>query len=48
MAGLDFNHQPTTFEQMMLVDDSYDKQLVANCHPLGRVNPTPAGNTTSW
>jgi pyruvate/2-oxoglutarate dehydrogenase complex dihydrolipoamide dehydrogenase (E3) component len=43
MAGLDFNHQPTTFEQMMLVDDPYDKQLIENCHPSKWTNPTPGG-----
>ncbi|MBI2533506.1 MAG: FAD-containing oxidoreductase, partial [Deltaproteobacteria bacterium] len=37
---LDPNHKPTSFDEMMLVDDAHDKQ---NCHPPGWVNPTPAG-----
>jgi pyruvate/2-oxoglutarate dehydrogenase complex dihydrolipoamide dehydrogenase (E3) component/uncharacterized membrane protein YdjX (TVP38/TMEM64 family) len=40
---LDANHKPTPINEMMLVDDVHDKQLVENCHPLGWVNPTPAG-----
>jgi pyruvate/2-oxoglutarate dehydrogenase complex dihydrolipoamide dehydrogenase (E3) component/uncharacterized membrane protein YdjX (TVP38/TMEM64 family) len=43
MSRLDLNHQPTTFEQMMLVDDPHDKQLIENCHPPKWTNPTPAG-----
>ncbi|HYT54234.1 MAG TPA: FAD-containing oxidoreductase [Verrucomicrobiae bacterium] len=43
MPRLDSSHEPTLFNQMLLVDDPYDQQLIANCHPLGRVNPTPAG-----
>src|SRR5881628_632066 len=31
------------FDEMMLVDDPYDKRLIENCHPSGWVNPTPAG-----
>ncbi len=42
-ARLDTNHRPTTFDKMMLVDDAYDKQLIENCHPTKRINPTPAG-----
>jgi pyruvate/2-oxoglutarate dehydrogenase complex dihydrolipoamide dehydrogenase (E3) component/uncharacterized membrane protein YdjX (TVP38/TMEM64 family) len=42
-ARLDPNHQPTTFDKMMLVDDRHDKQLIENCHPTGRLNPEPAG-----
>jgi pyruvate/2-oxoglutarate dehydrogenase complex dihydrolipoamide dehydrogenase (E3) component len=30
-------------ERMMLADDPYDRQLIANCHPPQWVNPTPAG-----
>jgi pyruvate/2-oxoglutarate dehydrogenase complex dihydrolipoamide dehydrogenase (E3) component/uncharacterized membrane protein YdjX (TVP38/TMEM64 family) len=43
MSRLDLDHQPTTFEQMMLVDDPHDKQLIENCHPPKWTNPTPAG-----
>jgi pyruvate/2-oxoglutarate dehydrogenase complex dihydrolipoamide dehydrogenase (E3) component/uncharacterized membrane protein YdjX (TVP38/TMEM64 family) len=43
MPPLQSDHQPTTFEQMMLVDDAYDKQLIENCHPPRWVNPTPSG-----
>ena len=43
MARLDIHHQPTTFDQMMLVDDPYDKQLIENCHPPKWTNPIPAG-----
>src|SRR3989442_15445844 len=31
------------FDEMMLVDDPYDKRLIENCHPSRWVNPTPAG-----
>jgi pyruvate/2-oxoglutarate dehydrogenase complex dihydrolipoamide dehydrogenase (E3) component/uncharacterized membrane protein YdjX (TVP38/TMEM64 family) len=40
---LDLNHKPASFEEMMLVDDAYDKQLIENCHPLRWVNPAPSG-----
>ena len=43
MSRLDLDHKPTTFEQMMLVDDPHDKQLIENCHPPKWTNPTPAG-----
>jgi pyruvate/2-oxoglutarate dehydrogenase complex dihydrolipoamide dehydrogenase (E3) component/uncharacterized membrane protein YdjX (TVP38/TMEM64 family) len=43
MPPLQVDHQPTTFEQMMLVDDPHDKQLIENCHPPKWTNPTPAG-----
>jgi uncharacterized membrane protein YdjX (TVP38/TMEM64 family) len=43
IANLDVNHRPTTFDRMMLVDDAHDKQLIENCHPAKRMNPTPAG-----
>lgn len=36
-------HEPTSFDQMMLVDDPYDKQLIENCHPPRWVNPSPVG-----
>jgi pyruvate/2-oxoglutarate dehydrogenase complex dihydrolipoamide dehydrogenase (E3) component len=36
-------HEPTSIDQMMLVDDPYDKQLIENCHPPRWVNPTPSG-----
>ena len=37
------NYKPMPFDEMMLVDDPYDKRLIENCHPSGWVNPTPAG-----
>ncbi|HWH78540.1 MAG TPA: VTT domain-containing protein, partial [Candidatus Binatus sp.] len=40
---LDGNFAPTKFDQMLLVDDTYDQQLIENCHPRQRINPTPAG-----
>ncbi|MBM2804261.1 MAG: mercuric reductase, partial [Deltaproteobacteria bacterium] len=43
MARLDTNHRPTTFDKMMLVNDPHDKQLIENCHPTKRINPTPVG-----
>jgi len=42
MARLDDNHRPTTFDKMMLTDDAHDRQLIENCHPANRTNPTPA------
>jgi pyruvate/2-oxoglutarate dehydrogenase complex dihydrolipoamide dehydrogenase (E3) component/uncharacterized membrane protein YdjX (TVP38/TMEM64 family) len=42
VARLDTNYRPTTFDKMMLVDDAHDKQLIENCHPANRLNPTPA------
>ncbi len=40
---LDANHRPTTFDKMMLLNDAHDQQLIENCHPANRINPTPAG-----
>ena len=40
---LDDDFAPLPFTKMMLTGDSHDRQLVANCHPPGRVNPTPPG-----
>jgi pyruvate/2-oxoglutarate dehydrogenase complex dihydrolipoamide dehydrogenase (E3) component/uncharacterized membrane protein YdjX (TVP38/TMEM64 family) len=40
---LDANHQPVSFEKMVLVDDEHDRRLIENCHPPRWVNPTPAG-----
>src|SRR5205807_1600845 len=37
------NYKPMSFDEMMLVDDPYDKALIENCHPSRWVNPTPAG-----
>jgi pyruvate/2-oxoglutarate dehydrogenase complex dihydrolipoamide dehydrogenase (E3) component len=39
---LDANHQPASFEKMMLVDDEHDRRLIENCHPPRWVNPAPA------
>src|SRR5262249_4687496 len=41
--GLDNEHKPPAIDKMMLVDDAYDKQLIANCRPPRWVNPTPSG-----
>ena len=40
---LDTNYRPTSYEEMMIVDDRHDKQLIENCHPSHWVNPVPAG-----
>jgi pyruvate/2-oxoglutarate dehydrogenase complex dihydrolipoamide dehydrogenase (E3) component/uncharacterized membrane protein YdjX (TVP38/TMEM64 family) len=40
---LDDNFQPTRFDKMVLTGDAHDRQLIENCHPSGRVNPTPSG-----
>jgi pyruvate/2-oxoglutarate dehydrogenase complex dihydrolipoamide dehydrogenase (E3) component/uncharacterized membrane protein YdjX (TVP38/TMEM64 family) len=40
---LDDTRKPTPIDEMMLVDDPYDKQLIENCHPPRWINPTPAG-----
>ena len=40
---LDRNHKPTSFEEMMIVDDAHDRQLIENCHPPRWVNPMPPG-----
>ncbi|HEY7556516.1 MAG TPA: FAD-containing oxidoreductase [Candidatus Binatia bacterium] len=40
---LDPNHKPASFDEMMLVEDDYDRQLIENCHPPHWVNPTPNG-----
>ena len=42
MPRLDAHHKPTMLDQMMLVDDSHDKQLIENCHPPKRPNPAAA------
>ena len=39
---LDANHQPIAYDKMVLPGDPHDNQLIENCHPHGRVNPTPA------
>lgn len=40
---LDPNHKPTSYEEMMIVDDAHDKQLIENCHPPHWMNPKPSG-----
>jgi pyruvate/2-oxoglutarate dehydrogenase complex dihydrolipoamide dehydrogenase (E3) component/uncharacterized membrane protein YdjX (TVP38/TMEM64 family) len=40
---LDANHQPASFDKMLLVDDAHDRRVIDNCHPPQWVNPTPAG-----
>jgi pyruvate/2-oxoglutarate dehydrogenase complex dihydrolipoamide dehydrogenase (E3) component/uncharacterized membrane protein YdjX (TVP38/TMEM64 family) len=37
------DHRPTSFEEMVLVDDAHDKNLIENCHPPRWVNPMAAG-----
>jgi len=39
----DNEHKPPAIDKMMLVDDAYDKQLIAHCRPPRWVNPTPSG-----
>lgn len=34
---------PTPYQDMMLVDDRYDRQLIENCHPANWTNPTAGG-----
>jgi pyruvate/2-oxoglutarate dehydrogenase complex dihydrolipoamide dehydrogenase (E3) component/uncharacterized membrane protein YdjX (TVP38/TMEM64 family) len=41
--NLDSSYKPTSYEEMVIVDDAYDKQLIENCHPPHWVNPMPAG-----
>jgi pyruvate/2-oxoglutarate dehydrogenase complex dihydrolipoamide dehydrogenase (E3) component/uncharacterized membrane protein YdjX (TVP38/TMEM64 family) len=40
---LDPDHKPTSYEKMVTIDDPYDQQLIANCHPRQWVNPIPSG-----
>jgi pyruvate/2-oxoglutarate dehydrogenase complex dihydrolipoamide dehydrogenase (E3) component/uncharacterized membrane protein YdjX (TVP38/TMEM64 family) len=40
---LDSDHKPTSYEEMMIVDDAHDRRLIENCHPSHWVNPMPAG-----
>ena len=40
---LDSDHKPTSYEEMMIVDDAHDRRLIENCHPPHWVNPMPAG-----
>jgi pyruvate/2-oxoglutarate dehydrogenase complex dihydrolipoamide dehydrogenase (E3) component/uncharacterized membrane protein YdjX (TVP38/TMEM64 family) len=40
---LDSDHKPTSYEEMMIVDDVHDRQLIENCHPPHWTNPMPAG-----
>ncbi|HEX6175324.1 MAG TPA: FAD-containing oxidoreductase [Candidatus Binatia bacterium] len=39
---LNTNHQPASFETMVLIDDEHDRRLIENCHPPRWVNPAPA------
>jgi pyruvate/2-oxoglutarate dehydrogenase complex dihydrolipoamide dehydrogenase (E3) component/uncharacterized membrane protein YdjX (TVP38/TMEM64 family) len=38
----DPNYRPAALDEMTIAGDSYDQQLIDNCHPPGWVNPTPA------
>ncbi len=40
---LDPDHEPTSYEEMMLVEDVHDKQLIENCHPSRWTNPIATG-----
>jgi pyruvate/2-oxoglutarate dehydrogenase complex dihydrolipoamide dehydrogenase (E3) component/uncharacterized membrane protein YdjX (TVP38/TMEM64 family) len=40
---LEESFQPTPFDKMVLPSDRHDKKLIENCHPPGRLNPTPLG-----
>jgi pyruvate/2-oxoglutarate dehydrogenase complex dihydrolipoamide dehydrogenase (E3) component/uncharacterized membrane protein YdjX (TVP38/TMEM64 family) len=42
MPRFDLQHEPTPYTKMVLPDDAHDKQLLENCRPLRRDNPTPA------
>jgi pyruvate/2-oxoglutarate dehydrogenase complex dihydrolipoamide dehydrogenase (E3) component/uncharacterized membrane protein YdjX (TVP38/TMEM64 family) len=39
----DPNYRPVALDEMTIAGDSYDQQLIENCHPPGWVNPKPAG-----
>ena len=39
----DPNYRPAALDEMTIAGDSYDQQLIENCHPPGWVNPKPAG-----
>jgi pyruvate/2-oxoglutarate dehydrogenase complex dihydrolipoamide dehydrogenase (E3) component/uncharacterized membrane protein YdjX (TVP38/TMEM64 family) len=39
----DPNYRPVVLDEMTIAGDSYDQQLIENCHPPHWVNPTPAG-----
>jgi len=36
-------YEPISYDKMVLPGDVHDRQLIENCHPPGRVNPTPTG-----
>jgi pyruvate/2-oxoglutarate dehydrogenase complex dihydrolipoamide dehydrogenase (E3) component/uncharacterized membrane protein YdjX (TVP38/TMEM64 family) len=40
---LDVKYEPMPWERMVLAGDPHDQKLIDNCHPPGRVNPTPSG-----
>jgi len=40
---LESNFKPTSFKEMMIVEDPHDQKLIENCHPPHWVNPKPAG-----
>ena len=40
---LDSKYVPTSYEAMLIVNDTHDKQLIENCHPPRWVNPKPLG-----
>lgn len=39
---LDENFSAVPLDKMLLIDDPHDRQLIENCHPPRRANPTPA------
>ncbi len=36
-------HKPTSYDEMILVEDEHDRRLLENCRPPGWINPAPAG-----
>ena len=43
----DPNYRPAALDEMTIAGDSYDQQLIDNCHPPGWVNPTACGKVQS-
>lgn len=40
--AMEENYEPTSFDEMLSVDDPHDQRLIENCHPSGWINPIPA------
>jgi len=41
-SGMEENYEPTSFDEMLSVDDPHDQRLLQNCRPAGWSNPNPA------